>query len=59
MKKSAIVGLLANRVTRKVAQTGFACMEKNRGLSEYQLELPIEEAIQCFLEEKIREGGDG
>ena len=51
--------LLCTRKDHALVEYALAGMDNNLFVSKYQLELPKKEKIQRFLEEKMREVGDG
>lgn len=51
--------LLCTKKDHALVEYALAGMDNQLFVSKYQLELPSKEAIQHFLEEKIREAGNG
>ena len=51
--------LICTQKDHALVEYAFAGMDNNLFVSKYHLELPKKEEIQRFLEEKIREVGDG
>ena len=50
---------LCTQKDHALVEYAFAGMDNNLFVSKYHLELPKKEEIQRFLEEKMREVGDG
>ncbi|VFN03788.1 MAG: Protein of unknown function (DUF1016) [Candidatus Kentron sp. G] len=51
--------LLCTRKDHALVEYALAGMDNQLFVSKYQLELPSKDQIQHFLEEKIKEVGDG